>query len=250
MRGSSIIRGIQIAEYLKAKSNPESNYNDDICIYVKPNTQDLYAKKIQLAPNAYIDVIDGANLKIFASHNPHIPLIACSKKDYEYLSNSLKNKVVFIPQHHCNIERIIDDPRPIEKIGMIGTPETFDYFPNEIRKKWNIKIEMDFKTREDVINFYRSIDLQIIWRPWKDKLSNPLKLVNACAFGIPTIALQEEALEELKDFYQSVTSIAELDNAIREIMGKTIAKDRYYEKSEEYHISKIAQEYLKLEVYA
>ena len=36
-RVSSMIRGVQVAEQIGAKLNPEEGYENDVCIYVKPH---------------------------------------------------------------------------------------------------------------------------------------------------------------------------------------------------------------------
>ena len=61
MRVSSMIRGDQIADYIGAKLNPSSGFEDDVCIYVKPHVErppfDFKGKK------SYLDIVDGWGLR-------------------------------------------------------------------------------------------------------------------------------------------------------------------------------------------
>jgi hypothetical protein len=56
----------------------------------------------------------------------------------------------------------------------------------------------NYRTRAQVIEFYRGIDIQFAWRgPMPEAqlyLKNCLRLVNALSFGIPTVARPEPAL--------------------------------------------------------
>jgi len=262
MRGSSIIRGVQIAQYLGAKLNPLEGYEDDVCIYVKPHTGSLYRQQPPLAKNAYIDVVDGWNIVMYLQKNPDIPVIACSRHDYELFSSKLKkSKVYFIPQQNCNFERFVSPQRgEIKTIGIIGSPSgTKKQFLKDFQEKIeNLGLKLwvytSFKKREDVLNFYKEIDLQLVWRPFKTRTRNPLKIVNSASFGVPTVALDEEAFGEVEGCYFPVKNEDEAVEQIKELMGSPQIYDecskRCLAKGEEYHISKIAELYKKLEKYA
>ena len=102
-----------------------------------------------------------------------------------------------------------------------------------------------------------SIDLQIVWRPYEKILSNPLKIVNAASFGIPTIALDEPAFKEFGDiendlkYYLPVLGLTnfldELDNLIESPDTYKLFSEKCLEKAEEYHISNIAKLYKELD---
>ncbi|OGK52582.1 hypothetical protein A2966_03515 [Candidatus Roizmanbacteria bacterium RIFCSPLOWO2_01_FULL_41_22] len=257
MRGSSIIRGEQIAEYLGAKLNPESGYENDICIYVKPHTRGLYSGTIQLAKHAVIDIIDGTNLVLYASKNFNIPVIACSRTDYNYLSRRLSNKVTLIPQHHCNFERAKRTRNQIITAGIIGNPESLAYLPDNFEERLaqsglNLLAYSRFHRRQDVVDFYQKIDIQVVWRPWRKKLSNPLKIVNAGSFGIPTIAYDEDAFEEMDGCYVPVKTLDGFMAQLENLKSSPDLYDSYAEKclarAEEYHISKVAELYKQLEM--
>ncbi len=253
-RGSSVIRGEQVVDYLGAKLNPEDGYESDICIYVKPQIRNLYSGSIKFTEHSYIDIIDAEDIVHFASKNPDISIIVCSKADYDNLSK-LKNRVVYIPQHHCNFERIKRDRNRVTVVGMIGAPRIFNDLPKDFKERLNAKgLEfLDysmFRQRQDVVDFYKKIDIQVVWRPKKRRLSNPLKIVNAASFGIPTVALQEDGFQEMDGYYIPVENMDELIVQLEVLKSSpelyTDYAEKCFNKAEEYHISNIAKLYRKL----
>ncbi len=253
MRVSSMIRGDQIADYLGAKLNPTEEYENDVCIYVKPMVRK--GEDFKFEGKAYLDIIDGHNLGQLAQKHPEIGVIVCSQADFDIMSKELTNKIYLIPQHHCNFERKHRKSTEIKRIGVIGELPAFDFLPKgldaELAKRGIelVKFSKFFK-RQDIIDFYMNIDLQIVWRPYKKVLSNPLKIVNASSFGIPTIALWEKAFLEIDTCYIPVHDLKglllELDN-LRAFPG---IYDAYVEscldESERYHIENIAKLYKEL----
>jgi hypothetical protein len=254
MRVSSIIRGDQIAKQIGAKLNPESGYENDVCIYVKPQVRKGGDFEFKGRVN-YLDMIDGHNLAEVAKKHPEVGVIVCSKADYNIMSKEIPNKIVLIPQHHCNFERTRKTVREIKRIGVIGTRGAFPFLPKELKPELSKRgIELveysQFFSRENIIDFYMDIDLQIVWRPYRKILSNPLKLVNASSFGIPTVALDEKAFWELKGIYIPVGTLESLLEAIDSLVK---SPDLYFdysirciEKAEEYHIENIGKLYEKL----
>lgn len=255
MHGASVIRGEQVAEYTGAKLNPGRGYQNDVCIYVKPHTQSLYAGHQKLAKRAYIDIVDSENLVLYLTKNPSIPVIACSRLDYEFLSLKLKNKVVFIPQHHCNFERAKRTRDHVATVGIIGFPKSFDWLPENFEKRLN-QLGLDllaysgFRQREDVVDFYKKIDVQVVWRPWRQVLQNPLKMVNAASFGIPTIAYEEDAFKELDGHYFPVKTLNELVAQAKALKSSPDLYKAYAEKcfnkAEDYHLENIGKSYQNL----
>jgi hypothetical protein len=256
MRGSSIIRGEQVASYIGAKLNPETGYENDVCIYVKPGFKS--PGHIKLPNHAYIDIVDVKNLDPFYSENPEIPIIACLQKDYEYLAHKLSNKIIFIPQHHCNFERVKRSRDQITTVGVIGFPDTFKWLPQNFEKRLtqnglDLLAYSDFHNRQDVVNFYKMIDIQVIWRPWKQALQNPLKMVNAASFGIPTVAYDEDAFKEMEGCYFSVRTLDEFMDRVESLRNSSSLYSAFsqncIDKAEDYHISNVGEIYKKLEAY-
>lgn len=258
LRVSSIIRGEQVAEQIGAKFNPESGYENDVCIYVKPyfkKRQDAKAD-IKFEGKPYLDMIDGHNLAQLAERHPEVTVIVCSQADYDIMTKVIPNKIVVIPQHHCNFERVKRTRKKVTTVGCIGTRLAFPYLPKNLKKELaKRKMELiefsRFFTRQDIIDFYLKIDVQIVWRPYKKILSNPLKLVNAASFGIPTIALDENAFKEISGCYMPVKTLDEfliyLD-ALKIVPGLyDICSTRCLEKAEEYHIENIGKLYKALD---
>ncbi len=253
-RVSSIIRADQIADYLGAKFNPTEGYQDDVTVYVKP-----YVKKgndfVFEGKRAYLDIVDGHNLGQLALKYPEVGVIVCSQADYETMSNALPNKIVLIPQHHANFERQKKKRTAIKVVGIIGEKNAFDYIPRKIReelKKRDIELleYSKFFSRQDIIDFYMNIDVQLVWRPYRKILSNPLKIVNASSFGVPTIALDEPAFKEMEGTYIGVTTPEEWLSRFDYLCDNDDVYDAVSqycrEKAENYHISSVAKLYQQL----
>jgi len=247
MRVSSMIRGNQIANQIGAKLNPESGYENGICIYVKPHV---------IAGQPYLDIIDGHNLGQLALKHPKVTVIVCSQADMETMTGVISNRIVLIPQHHCNFERVKRTRTEIKTVGVIGTRGAFPLLPKGLKEelaKRNIELLefSKFFTRQNVIDFYLKIDIQIVWRPYKKLLSNPLKLVNAASFGVPTIALDEPAFKEMGGCYIGVKRLEELLIGVDWLIDnpeeyKELSRD-CLEKAEEYHIENVGKLYKELE---
>ncbi len=253
-RVSSMIRGDQIADQIGAKFNPETSEPNDINIYVKPRVEKGADFEFKEGKN-YIDIVDGHNLGQVLINHPDVGCIVCSKSDEDVMKSVIPNKVVLIPQHHCNFDRVHRETTQIKKIGIIGELPAFHLLPEglevELEKR---KIELvkfsKFYSRQDIINFYMDIDLQIVWRPYKKLLSNPLKIVNASSFGIPTIALDEEAFKEMEGCYMPAKTLDEFLICLDELVANPELyleySGRCIEKSEEYHIECIGELYKQL----
>jgi len=254
MRVSSMIRGDQIAKRLGAKLNPEKGYEKDVCVYVKPHVQPGNDFKFE-GKRSYLDIVDGWGLIPLLEKHPEVGVIVCSKQDKLILENILPNKIVFIPQHHANFDNLLRTRKKIRTVGIIGTEDAFEWIPEDIKKgleerKINLLTYSKFFTREDIINFYQRIDLQLVWRPYRMRLSNPLKIVNSSSFGIPTIAYSESVFHEMFGCYVGVKDSNEflkaLDNFIDDNNLYQEYSDRCVSKAEEYYIDKVAELYKKL----
>jgi hypothetical protein len=249
-QGSSIIRGEQIATYLGAKLNPAEGYENDVCIYVKPSIDTKFVK------HSYIDILDVSSDTIVAFTKLRIPIILASLMAYEiFLEACKENKFIFIPQHHCNYERFKRDRKEVITVGIVGYHASFMYPMEEVKKRlkevgMELLIENRALNRLDVVNFYKKIDLQIVWvkNAWIAK--NSMKLYNAASFGIPTVGLKQQNYKEFEGYYVPVGS---MDEMIKELVKFKEDKKYYTEyssriivKAEEYHISNIAKLYKEL----
>ncbi len=257
MRVSSMIRGDQVAEAIGAKYNPTDGYQNDVCIYVKPHLKRGTTEFTFEGRKAYIDIVDGHALGEILHKYPEVGCITCSRSDEKIMRGELKNEVIYIPQHHCNFENKHRTRKEFTRCGMIGTNDLVKYIPEqEIRERLaergiELVIFHDFFERQDIIDFYMNIDFQIVWRPYKKILSNPLKLVNGASFGVPTIAYYETAFEEMGGCYIPVTTVDELMVAVDQIqMGDSYNQysERCIEKAKNYHITKVASMYKELDV--
>ncbi len=252
MRVSSIIRGEQLAAYMQnARLNPLSGYEDDVCIYVKPNIRPGNDYKFE--KRSWIDVHDGFDLRHTLRKYPEVGCISMSDHSTYVLKQYIKNKIVTIPQHHMNFEKAVrNEKNGILRVGVTGSPAAFGVIPDQIRqglKDRNIQLVewSHFYPRTSVAKFHERIDLHLQWRPWRKNLSSPLKIVNAASFGVPTIALitDEPSFEmEVPGCYIGVDTpekwLTELDTLMSPD-GTT--SDRYneivktcLETAEKYHI--------------
>lgn len=254
-RVSSIIRADQIAEAIGAKLNPKRGYQKDVCIYVKPELDSSGDLKFE-GKSSYLDVIDELGYVPVLKKHPQVSAIVLSENDYLTLaSEGITNRIVLIPQHHCNFDREKRTRKKVTTVGIIGTRPAFSYLPADLnphltQRGMNLLMFSEFFKRQDVIDFYKKIDIQIVWRPYRKKLANPLKIVNAASFGIPTIALEETYFKEMGHCYMGVRS---LDHFLIELDRLRASPTRYdaysalcLKKSEEYHIDNISKLYKNL----
>ena len=253
--GAGEIDGRQVGEFLRAKINPASGYQDDVCIYVKCQPPE------HLPEHSYVNIVDGVGLIGWLLRHPKVGVIATSKVAQEYLSNAIDRDIEFIPEHHCNYERAKRNRKEIATVGMIGNVKGFDCGLEYAKERFNdIGMEFiwksDYVNRFDVVNFYKQIDIQVNWRPHVKgihaKLHNPLKLANAASFGIPTVAYPEE--NYVKEFSGYFLAPGRIEDLFDDVM---ILKNQpeYYQaysglllnKAEQYHIENVAKLYRRLQ---
>jgi len=250
-RGAGLIRGRQMGEYLGAKLNPTEGYEDDICIYVKSKPPDPPPRR------SYIDIVDGPGLVSYLSWNPSVGVITTSLTGKQYLETTLKQKVHFIPENHCNYLRETRTVMEPSVVGTIGNLKGFDIpidtVHEELKKHgFEFKFCNLYTCREDVVNFYKTIDIQICWRPHvmglHALLHNPLKLANACSFGIPTVAWPEaNFVEEFFGLFVPATTPERLWESIEELRHNRVLYQFLSENgiaaAEDYHIEHVSKLY-------
>lgn len=252
-RGSSLIRGEQVAQYLGGKYNPTEGFENDLCIHIKPKTV-AWVKK-----GGWVDVVDSGHHFIEQLRSrPDIKVIAYTKLSGKYLRSVLKNKIVVIPEHHCNFERFKRTKKEFTTGGIVTTPSPF---ADEVYKEVNKRLAATglkfltcyhFRTRQDVVDFYKQIDFQIIGYfgyGRNSPFAHPNKIINAASFGIPTIAVWKLGYGEFEKYYIPIENMDELMLKVEKLKNKD-----YYEAfakkimaaAAPYHISKIAKLYKKL----
>ena len=251
---SGEIRGRQIASCLNGKTNPKNGYEDDICIYAKCLPPDDFPNR------TYVDIVDSRNLVNWVMDRPNVGVIAISKTAQNYLFRKLnRSDIHLIPEHHCNFEREQRPDREVTTVGYIGC-RTGSAFPVDIKKRFaevglDFKYNRAYKTRFDVIDFYKSIDIQIMHKYVRHKaiinLKNPLKLANAGSFGIPSVAYPENNfIEEFGGCFIEAKTIDEMVQQCKNLKeNKALYQDtseKAFMRAQEYHIDKIAPLYYGL----
>jgi glycosyltransferase involved in cell wall biosynthesis len=246
--GSGEIRGRQMAEHFKARINPrEWSYDFDVHIWVKQQPSDL-----TLPGKHYLDVLDEPRRIPWLRQHPECGVISSSQTNHEWLKEKLgRDDIVLIPQHHCNFERVVREREGITTAGVVGGPGAIQIDVEELQKALReVGVSeflwlKDFSNPEKIVEFYKNLDVQIVWRkqnrPWK----NPMKIVNAMSFGIPTIAYPEIAYQEVEGYYWTAKVTRQIKKQINNLR-KGFDAQQLIDKAEEYHIDNIAPLYKKL----
>ncbi len=251
-RLSSRIRAEEISAYLGAKLNPTEGYENDVCIYVKPRSLD------NIRDGDYVDYLDGEFRDTWLLKRPKINVIAASLCSYEYMKTRIPNKIVLIPSHHINQERIRRSRGEITIGGHIGVPspeafKRFDDITEQLKKLgMNFLVNYYHKTRQDALDFYKQIDI-FIHGDWDFPINHPYriptKIINAASFGIPSIAAPIMGNKEVEGYYLHASSMDEMIAQVEKLKSQAYYNDlqtKIIEMSENYHISKIAKLYQQL----
>ena len=250
-RLSSRIRGEEIAQYLGAKYNPTEGFENDVKIYVKPRNLDV------ISDGSYVDFLDGEFKDYWLIRRPKIKVIAASLYSYECMKKRLPNEIFLVPSHHLNFDRIRRERKEIKVCGHIGVPSpvAFKKF-DEIKERLNgigmdFVIEYFFKTKQDALNLYKQIDIFICgdWDGLDHPYKIPTKIINAASFGIPCVAYPMMANKELEGYYLPARNIEEMLAGVEKLKDETFYNqmvEKIVPMAEDYHISKIANEYRNL----
>jgi hypothetical protein len=248
-RLSSRIRGEEMAQYLGAKYNPSER--DGVCIYVKPRNLDI------IKDGDYVDFLDGEFRWEWFRKRPKIKIIAASLYSYEFFKTHLLNEVIFIPSHHLNVNREHRTRNEIRVCGYIGSPspavfKRFDEIKERLKEiGMDLVVSWFFRTKDDALDLYKQIDIFIMgdWDGYDHPFRIPTKIINAASFGIPSVGFPMIGNKELEGYYIKANNMDET------IMGVSLLKykktynelvEKIIPMSENYHISKIANEYRKL----
>jgi hypothetical protein len=241
---SGQVRGLQMAQYFKARLDPaEWRYDFDVHVWVK-----MEPEHVEWPGRHYLDVIDEPRRIPWLREHPECGVIAMSLSGQEYLQEQLgRDDVLFIPVHHCNFGRARRAEREMQVAGVVGGQGAIQCDVAELeavlnRQGLEFRWLQDYKTPEEIVAFYQTIDVQIVWRPMQRPLKEPLKIVNAMSLGIPTVAYPEPAYQEVEGYYWPVTNHAQLAASIEELKRGFDAQ-RLVDKAEEYHIDNVAKLY-------
>lgn len=240
---SGEIRASQVAAYLGAPCNPEHWEEGDTHVWVKMQPPEDYP------PRSYLDIIDAKERVPWLAGHPEIGVIASSVTGKIYLQNELgRDDIFFIPQHHCNYEREVRQRDGVKVAGVVGGCGAIQCDVEDLKERLarmgiEFRWQQRFGTREEVVDFYCDLDVQITWRLQDRPLKNPLKIVNAASFGIPTVCHPEMSFQEMEDYYTPVKTLDELQEVVRALQQNGWDAERLISKAEEYHIDNVAPLY-------
>jgi hypothetical protein len=261
-RPSGIVRAVQISEYLGAKLNPISGYENDVCIYVRHVPDKIVSGR------TYIDMIDDRSCAQWVTEHPEAKLIVSTKVLQRYLDRKYKIKdTVLIPHHHCNYLREKRISQEVRVAGIIGGGSeigggsaceyNIDLLREELRKM-DVELIYFYKPRfrKTVVEFYKAIDVQIIFRPRRASSSTgnvltPLKLENASSFGVPTVSFPEPSFVEFGECFLYALSIEDIIQGVWDLKNDRALYENLSElareKADKYHIEYIGELYKQLD---
>lgn len=243
-----------MAKYLGAKYNPTKGFENDVCIYLKPRTLN------NIKDGSYVDFSDAEEYLIGQlKSRPKIKVIVSALYCYQSLREKLKNEMLLIPEHHCNFERAKRSRSEFTTGGIIATPLTISFAVNDEIRKQLEKIGLKFityynwKSRQDVIDFYKQIDFQVVIYSGSfndyDITRHPNKLVNAASFGIPTLSKWKAGYKEFEGNYILIQGIEDMILEVEKLKNKDYYEEwssRVTRAAEPYHIENIAKMYRQL----
>lgn len=157
------VRGEEMAQHLGGKFSIDGKYDEsDTCIYLKPRSLD------RVRDQDYVDILDDGHLLIpQLKLRPKIGVIVYNLHYLDYLKKELPNEIIYIPHHHINFDNEIRTKNKPLVGGMIGPaiPEVYDIYEKIKASLGDIEFKSAFlnNTREEMLNFYKEIDFQVIW---------------------------------------------------------------------------------------
>jgi len=260
VKGNSILRlsgdtrGKQVADYIGAKYNPTSGYENDRCIFVK-------GYRLELAKYGdYVDFSDEKIETLVPKIGPGLKVIAHTTYARDYLKQFMLNEIVYIPQQHINWENAIRTKNSPIIGGYIGRPSTISQeIQNEIKQALqaigiDFKVAFEWETREDAIAFYKSIDFLVIGGYGKLPSDlwqiTPTKMINAASFGVPSLSFMRVGYKEWEGYYTQFQTMLDLILEVRRLKNENYyneLSEQIQNKAKEYHISKIGELYRSLQ---
>ncbi|KKL84833.1 hypothetical protein LCGC14_1960790 [marine sediment metagenome] len=261
---SEYTRGYQTASILGCKVNSSVDNTDEPIIAVKCLFDLKGQPWLRDMKNLYMDLIDDQNIVAIAKAFPTVRLIVLTDLMRDYLCDKVPNDIFVIPEHTCNFKQEIRDRKEVTTVGYVGSSQCFDLDLDQIHAvlreigldfKWLI-CETDNVTREDVVDFYKTIDIQVAFRlPDKDMrppvFRNPLKVFNAGSFKIPTVAFPEMSytLCAGTNFLEAIDAPSLIDKCYQLKHDESLYNfyaERSYKWAQQFDVEKIARLYAKL----
>lgn|SRR3990167_4008490 len=251
-RVSSRTRAEEVAAFTGARLNPIEGYENDICIYIKPGNLE------HVRDGAYVDPLDDKYTVESLTKRPGIKVLSMSSSHDEFLKSILKNEVIYIPHAHVNFERVKRTRSEVINCGYVGVNKAHHLRINRRVKEalatigFNFTALFNFQTRDDIINFYKNLDIQVIGYfdfATDTPYYHQTKIVNAMSFGIPTIAGPKLGYRDVDDYYIKVQNMRELLQEVEKLKDlKMYAywSEKGLQEAEKYHCSSIAKLYSQL----
>jgi len=252
---SRLIRAYQIADRLDCAVNEPPSGECKNLIFVK--TFPVEIEELYRQYNIFVDVVDSDVIFPTLAKYPNIRVLAISRTAVDYIEARLENKVFYVPEHHCNFDNFIIPHRTAKIVGFVGYKECFDlpfdavgFALDKLGLEFVCKFVDDSTTREDVVEFYKTIDIQLCFRSPRNivgmppELKNPLKIVNAASFGIPTVSYPE--ISYMREFspYLTGRTIDDICSHIERVKKLDVdIRHQLVEKAKPYHIDKVVDIY-------
>lgn len=268
---SSRIRGQQIVDRLVADGveavfsygvhdSDERAREGDTLIFIKCSPlKDPVLDKCKV----FIDVVDShGTFKAIKKykHLKDVRVISIGDVANDYIHSELRgsHSIYKIPEQHCNFENVIrPKERSVNVVGFCGYDYNFHLDEKLLQKMLNalgydliMKTDMQDATRESICSFYEQIDIQVCYR--RDVglcvplLKNPLKVINAASFGVPTVSFLEPSYKECQSIITTATDIYDMVKGIAAFTDKDVydkAAEKCIEFAKDYHIDKIVKKY-------
>ncbi len=212
--------------------------------------------------SVYIDLVDSDKAISEISKDPTLSIITLTPSGRDYIAARVPNRVIVIPDHHCNNNNIVRTRTTVDTIGYCGNKLGLQLDVEELQaqleahgfKFLQLDTGLASTTLSDILNFYKSIDINLLFRKPYYLPSHPpemrscLKLTNAGSFGIPTIAYPELLLQkEAPGMYLPAKTIPEIVNLCKLLQEDTKLyedwQDRSIAFSKPYHIDNIIKNY-------
>lgn len=260
---SARTRAHQLAPYLDASvdepfsMSAEEKPKHIVLVKALPSLDEL--KLLSSFSTVWFDPIDSdIGLEVVAQV-PSVKVMAIGETAEKYLKARLLNEVVLVPEHHCNFERAQRGAWNPQTVGFVGYANNFciepKWFEEELKKvglEFKMLLMQEDSRRIDVVKFYKTIDIQVTFRlprimqGMPPEMKNPLKVINAASFGIPTVGFPELAYEEFPVFVEAKTAEDLVCSCQRMKEIGSFFKTALLEKAEAYHVSKAVETYKEL----